>query len=60
MARCPRCRSLLDAMAGLGPVQDEAAAASLTDAVLAGQGETVTRIGRVAKGEGVIYKGRLL
>jgi predicted anti-sigma-YlaC factor YlaD len=32
---CPRCRSLLDAMAGIGSVQDEAAAASLADAVLA-------------------------
>ena len=33
--RCPRCRSLLDAMAGLGAVQDEAATESLAGAVLA-------------------------
>jgi phosphoribosylformylglycinamidine cyclo-ligase len=29
-------------------------------ALLAGQGETVTRLGRVVPGQGVIYKGRLL
>lgn len=34
-AGCPRCRSLLDAMAGRGSVQDEPAADSLADAVLA-------------------------
>ncbi len=32
---CPRCRSLLDAMAGLGSAQDEAGTSSLVDAVLA-------------------------
>lgn len=32
---CPRCRSLLDAMAGLGNAQDEAAAEALAGAVLA-------------------------
>lgn len=34
-ATCARCHSLLDAMAGLGAVQDETAAASLAEAVLA-------------------------
>ena len=29
-------------------------------ALLEGQGETVARLGRVVKGEGVVYKGRLL
>lgn len=46
---------------GIGMIAVVAAdRADALEAVLRGQGETVTRIGRVVKGEGVIYKGRLL
>jgi phosphoribosylformylglycinamidine cyclo-ligase len=38
----------------------EEAAAETLCSLLASQGETVTRLGRIVEGEGVIYKGRLL
>ena len=46
---------------GIGMIAfvDQARAAELADLVRA-QGETVVELGRVVKGEGVIYKGRLL
>jgi hypothetical protein len=33
--------------------------AALT-ALLQGEGETVTRLGRIAEGQGVVYQGKLL
>jgi phosphoribosylformylglycinamidine cyclo-ligase len=46
---------------GIGMIAfvDQARAAELADLFRA-QGETVVELGRVVKGEGVIYKGRLL
>ncbi len=44
---------------GMIAVVDAEEADSLTE-LLQGQGETVTRLGRVIKGEGVVYKGNLL